>query len=59
MYISCGHPKKEQFTEPKNVLEFETDHDCYTDRINFEDSYQLVKHFPDFTLWEYRMVFLK
>ena len=22
-----------------------------TDRNNFEDSYGLVKHFPDFTLW--------
>ena len=27
----------------------------YTDRNNFEDSYKLVKHFPDFTLWEYRI----
>ena len=26
-----------------------------TDRNNFEDSYQLVKHFPDFKLWEYRI----
>ena len=27
----------------------------YTDRNNFEDSYKLVKHLPDFTLWEYRI----
>jgi hypothetical protein len=29
-----------------------------TDRNNFEDSYYLVKHFPDFTLWEYRIASL-
>ena len=26
-----------------------------TDRTNFEDSYQLVKHFPDFMPLEYRI----
>ena len=28
---------------------------AHTDRINFEDYYKLVKHFPDLTFWEYRI----
>ena len=31
----------------------------YTDRNNFEDSYYLVKHFPDFPLWEYTIASFK
>ena len=31
----------------------------YTDRNNFEDSYKLVKHFPDLTFWKYWIAFFK
>ena len=27
----------------------------YTDRNILEDYYKLVKHFPDFPLWEYKI----
>ena len=31
----------------------------YTDKNIFDDSYQLVTHFPDFPLWENRIAYFK
>ena len=31
----------------------------YTDKNILEDSYKLVKHFPDFPLWEYTIASFK
>ena len=33
-------------------------HIHYTDKNIFDNSYYLVKHFPDFPLWENRIAYL-
>ena len=44
----------------KGIDAIDLDHvSWHTDKKNLEDSYYLVKHFPDFPLWEYRIASFK
>ena len=44
---------KSQIGPDKSIIQI------VTDRNILEDSYQLVKHFPDFLLWEYKIASFK
>ena len=39
-------------------MQYRTKED-FTDKNIFDNSYQLVKHFPDFPLWENRIAYFK